>query len=531
MYLRKFRFLVPVLLLLCGLTRFAPGAAAEEGDSGAVAVESGVAAGSGVPGTAWIIPVKGDITPSLAVFVRREIGKAREAGAGALVFEIDTFGGRVDSALQITSSILSLQDIPTIAWVTNSAGSMGVSWSAGALIALSCREIYMAQGTSIGAAAPVTISASGESEAAGEKTVAAVRSQMAALAERNGHPVGIALAMVDFDVELWECRVGGRTRAVTREELERLEKDPALTVTRGQVISPPGKLLSLTAGEAVTWGLARGIANSQDDLLAAAGLEGAVILRNPGAADALVALLTSGPVQVLLIVIGLVMIFLELQSPGFGVFGVIAIIAFLLVFGSGALLGTVASLEMLLFLIGLGLLAVEIFILPGFGVIGISGIALIALSLILSMQDFVLPGENWEWNILGRNIVIVMLGIIAAVTGIAVIALVGPRIRMFDPLTLKTRITGTAGDMDTGGIVDADGNAGLAGGGYVPLVGKTGTAVTTLRPSGKARIGGRIYGVETDGAFTESGCAVTVIRVFGNRIVVEESVSGNSAVV
>jgi membrane-bound serine protease (ClpP class) len=175
-------------------------------------------------GDAWIIPIRGDIEPSLAVFVRREGRRAQAQGARYIIFEIDTFGGRVDTALQITSFIMSMKNVRTVAWVNNRDDSLGVSWSAGALIAFSCSDIYMAGGTSMGAAAPVTMGPGGAAEAAGEKTVAAVRSQMAALAERNGHPPGIALAMVDMDVELWEAAVDGGVRALTAEELDRLEK-------------------------------------------------------------------------------------------------------------------------------------------------------------------------------------------------------------------------------------------------------------------------------------------------------------------
>jgi membrane-bound serine protease (ClpP class) len=299
--------------------------------------------------------------------------------------------------------------------------------------------------------------------------------------------------------------------------MERLEKDPNLKVERGSVICPSGKLLSLTAGEAASYGLARGIVDSQEALFSAAGISGAAVQRSPGTADSLVALLTSGPAQILLIIVGLVMIFLELQSPGFGFFGVTAIVAFLLVFGSNALLGTVASLEMLLFLAGLGLLAVEIFILPGFGVIGISGIILIGLSLVLSMQDFVIPTVEWEWNLLGRNVVTVAIGLIAGITGIVVIVLMSPRLHLFDLLTLKTSITGTAGGPDDPQN-DAD------AGSYTVLVGKSGHALTTLRPSGKAQIDGRAYVVETDGSFVEKGSPVTVTRVLGSRIVVESGV-------
>jgi membrane-bound serine protease (ClpP class) len=491
----------------------------------------------GSQGAVWLIPIRGDIEPSMTAFVRREARKASVAGAEFIVFEIDTFGGRVDSALQITSFIISLknrshQNVRTIAWVHNSDQSMGVSWSAGALIAFSCDAIYMAGGTSMGAAAPVTLGADGSTEATGEKTVAAVRSQMAALAEQNGHPRGIALAMVDYDVELWEVWVDGKTRILTLPELEGLEKSaaaqaadgapgtaPGPRVERRELISPSGKLLSLTAGEAYRYGLAAGIANDRNALLGAIGATGEFIENTPSAADEIISLLTAAPVQALLIILGLVMLFLEINTPGFGIPGTVAVICFLTVFGSGALLGRVGSLELILFLVGMGLLAVEIFVLPGFGVMGIAGIILIGLSLVFSMQDFVIPRFDWEWNLMGRNVVVVCIGIIAAVTGIAIIALLGPKTRLFDRLTLKTQITGTAGGPDPedavpGGLFQSEERD------YAKLKGKTGTAVSILRPSGKATIEGKLYAVEAEGIFIESGTAVKVIRILGNRITV-----------
>jgi membrane-bound serine protease (ClpP class) len=210
------------------------------------------------------------------------------------------------------------------------------------------------------------------------------------------------------------------------------------------------------------------------------------------------------------------MIFLEINTPGFGIFGLIAILAFAAVFGSGFILGRVGSLELILFLAGIGLLAAEIFILPGFGIVGISGIIIIGASLILSMQDFLIPNNDWEWDLLGRNAVVVCAGILAAITAIALIALMGPKIRIFDRFTLHSTITGTAGGPDP---VDADQRS--VGDDYTSLIGKTGRAASTLRPSGKAEIEGRTYVVETDGVFIESGAPVAVIRVLGNRVVVE----------
>jgi membrane-bound serine protease (ClpP class) len=476
----------------------------------------------GEAGAVWMIPVKGDIEPALSAFVRRETRKALDGGAKFIIFEIDTFGGRVDSALQITSSIMSIKNARTIAWVQNSGESMGVSWSAGALIALACADIYMANGTSMGAAAPVTAGVDGSTEATGEKTVAAVRSQMAALAERNGHPVGIALAMVDLDVELWEVLVNGEVQALTLGELERLEREGTTPVERRQVISAPGKLLSLTAGEALRYGLTAGIADDWASLLTFIGPVGEVTESSPGAADTVISILTSAAVQAVLIILGLIMIFLEINTPGFGIPGTVGVICFAIVFGSGILLGRVGSLELILFLAGIGLLAVEIFILPGFGVMGISGIVLIGLSLVFSMQDFVLPRFDWEWSLFGRNVVVVTIGIIAAVTGIAVIALLGPRIKLFDALTLKTKIMGTAsGPMTVSDPVIAGSLTGdEAGYDYAALLGREGAVTATLRPTGKAEIDGQVYVVEADGAFIEPGCGVKVIHIRGNRIIV-----------
>ena len=480
-------------------------------------------------GKAWIIPIRGDIEPSQTAFVRREARKAISQGAELLIFEIDTFGGRVDSALQITSFIMSVKNARTVAWVKNSEESLGVSWSAGALIAFACTDIYMAPGTSIGAAAPVVVGQGG-TEGAGEKTVAAVRSQMAALAERNNHPVGLALAMVDYDVELWEVSVDGGIRVLGLNELERMEKEDR-KIERLGIISPAGKLLSLTAGEALRYGLAAGLAENQEGLFSSLDFKGEVIVANPSAADSIISFLTSGVVQAILIILGLVMIFLELQTPGFGIPGITAVIAFIIVFGSSALLGRVGSLEIILFLAGLGCLVVEIFILPGFGVVGILGFVFIGFSLVLSMQDFIIPRFDWEWTLFGRNLLVVFAGIIAAVTGIAILALLGPKTKLFDRLTLKAAITGTAGGPDPDSpVAKAIANDKTAvinpdlppedEENYSALVGKTGTADSVLRPSGRALIDGKIYTVEADNEFVDTGRGVIVTRVRGNRIIV-----------
>lgn len=475
-------------------------------------------------GSVWVIPIKGDIEPSISAFIRRASQNALAKGASTIIYEIDTFGGRVDTALQISSFIGSLKNIRTVAWVRSGPESMGVSWSAGALIALSCQDIVMSTGTSIGAAAPVTIGPDGQMAPTGEKTVSAVRSQMAALAEKNTHPVLLALAMVDQDLEVWDVQVNGENRLVNSVELESLEKNSANKVVRQNLVSAKGKLLSLTAGDAQKYGLARAIADDSAELLQKLGISGEISELKPNAADQIVNILTSGAVQTILILVGLVMLFLEINTPGFGIPGVVAIISFVTVFGLNALLGTVGSLELILFLVGVALLAVEIFILPGFGITGISGLVLIGLSLVFSRQDFTIPSLPWQWEIFGRNVIFVSIGIILAIAAIAVIALMGPRLRIFDRLTLKTKIEGTAGGPDPEhagtSVLEAARVMSEAEENYGDLLGKKGKAISTLRPSGKAEFDGKVYVVEADGVFIEPQKTVEVIRIRGNRIIV-----------
>ena len=235
--------------------------------------------------------------------------------------------------------------------------------------------------------------------------------------------------------------------------------------------------------------------------------------------------LTLAPVQVLLILTGLVMLFVESNTPGFGLSGLAASLCFLAVFGSSAYFGRVGSLEILLFCAGIAFVAVEIFVLPGFGFMGILGFLLMGFALVLSMQNFIIPQTDADWNLLGRNAFVVLIGMIAAITVIAIIALLGPRIRLFDRLTLVTKITGTSGGPDVDAQNDAgkpavEAGAAITSDPVLPAEGATGIAATTLRPSGKAEIAGQVYPVEADGVFIEKGETIKVARIFGNRIIV-----------
>ncbi len=463
--------------------------------------------------TVYIVPIQGDIQPSMLVFLRRQIEAARRDGASHIVFEIDTFGGRVDTTLRITSLIGSLDDITTVGYVTLTPEGTAVSWSAGALIAFSMNQIYMAPGTSMGAAAPVLAGPEGAT-AADEKMVSAVRTQAAAIAEKNGHSPGVALAMVDNEVELVEYLLGEERGLATRQEmmeLERRAEQEGLELETLRVISEQGRLLSLTAGEMERYGVSAGTPVNRTELYEKLGLvQPNVIEVSPSSADEFVSLITGAAFTSLLILVGLMALFAEISSPGFGIPGTVAIAAFAVLFGSNFLLGTVGSVELILFLVGVVLLIVELFIIPGFGVAGISGVALIGISLVLSMQEFVIPAFEWEWEMFHRNILLVVMNLLAAILGFAVLAASFQRFSFFGRLALTT-----AEDVESGYTVQPM----LATG---SPVGKSGRAITTLRPTGKAEIEGEVLVVEADGEYVSVGAPIEVIRLEGNNIIVRE---------
>ncbi len=462
----------------------------------------------------YVIEIHGEIDRAMMVFIRRGIEQAKSSGSEAVVFSIDTFGGRVDSALQITSLIGSLESTDTIAYVTSEPEGTGVSWSAGALISFACDSIYMAPGTSMGAAAPVYQTQEGM-EMAPEKVVSALRTQMAALAEKNGYPKEIALAMVDKDVELVEVAIDGELQIVNAAELESVEREArrqSRMFEKGKVLIQSGKLLALTAGEMERYGVSSGTLPRLFDLVEVLGYsDNQIITLEQNAPDRVVGVLTGIGFTSLLVIVGLIALFIEITTPGFGIPGTMAIIAFAILFISHSLLGTVGSIELLLFILGVVLLLLEIFIIPGFGVAGISGILLIIVSLVLAMQDFVWPVFDWQWDILRQNLVLVLASLAVAFLTLIVVARVMPQVALFKGLMLTS--TQKASEGYSVQNLETENH----------LIGQSGVAVTKLRPVGKAEFDGQVMVVEAEGEFLEPGTPVVVIEVSGNRVVVRGS--------
>lgn len=457
---------------------------------------------------ALLLPIHGPIDQFQSVLVQRAVERVLREEFEYLILDIDTFGGRVDSALEIASTLGGAEGVTTIAYVGNTPRGRGVSWSAGALISFACNDIYLAPGTSIGAATPVLQGPEGQ-EQASEKTVSAVRGQMAALAERNGHPPAVARAMVDASIVLTAVEVEGKLQLLSETELAALESEDTVEIGHRETVSEEGKLLTLTAGQMERYGISRGSPSSREELAELLAVSSVTVME-PSATDRVVSVLTSSGLTSILILAGLVALFMELTTPGFGLPGAVALTAFATLFASNLLLGRAGSLEIILFVLGVALLIFEVFVIPGFGVAGISGLIALALSLILSLQRFVIPEFSYQWEILGQNALVVLGSVIGAILGALLLAMLVKNTRFFSRLALAES------QQASEGYTAQEASA------VERYLNRDGVAETTLRPAGKVRLGEEVLPAESEGSFIERGTSVRVVRVDGNRLVVRE---------
>jgi membrane-bound serine protease (ClpP class) len=418
------------------------------------------------PRIVHVVPVHGVIDLGLAPFLRRVLDDAAGTGAAAVILEIDTFGGRVDAAVQIRDALLRTK-VPTIAYVDKRA------ISAGALIALSAGRIVMADGGTIGAAMPVQAGSRGAAaQPVDEKSVSYLRKEFRATAESRGRPPLIAEAMVDADVSI-----------------------PGLV--------DKGKLLTLTTAEALEQRVADFRADSLEAVLEQAGLAGAQVRRTvPNWAENLVRWLTHPVVSSLLITVGMLGIVVELRTPGLGLPGAVGVASLGLFFWGHWLVQLAGWEELLAVAVGVILIAIEVFVIPGFGVVGALGIAALAGGLALS-----LVGAADTHQDLLQAALRVVFALVAAIVASLVAMRFLPRTPVGRRLILDKGLS--------------------AGAGYASApeddlrrLHRTGRATTPLHPAGIAEIDGERVDVVSTGELIDAGEEVEVIRVDGNRVVV-----------
>jgi membrane-bound serine protease (ClpP class) len=452
-------------------------------------------------GIVYVIPIQETIDLGLAFFVKRSLQAAERAGAAAVVLDVNTFGGRVDAAVEIRDA-LDECEIPTTAYINKRA------ISAGALICLATDKIAMAPGSTIGAATPVGISGPGQKMELGEKEKSYVRGEFRATAERNGHSPLLAAAMVDPDIEALLIFSDRLPRVVSRVESEEIQINEKEAKTK--VVSEKGKLLTLTTSEAVEAGLAGPEADSLDSLIASLGYAPAnKFVTKISWSEYIVRFLTHPVLSGLLLTFGVLGIFFELKMPGWGVSGSIGVVCLLLFFGGHYLAGLASALDLLLFAIGLILLALEIFVVPGFGLPGIAGLSCIFAGIYLAMVKRPVPEFSWDYQTLNTAMLTILCMAVAVAIGIVIIWKMAPESRLKQLMVLSA-----SEQADLGYTASENLEA---------LVGQSGKSLTHLRPAGKALIGDEPIKVQSQGEFIEKNSAVTVVRVAGNKVFVAET--------
>lgn len=413
----------------------------------------------------FLAEITGEIDPRMAPYISRVVTEAENDGAEAIIFRINTFGGRVDAATQIKDAILGSR-LLTIAFINNRA------ISAGSLIALSCRKICMVPGSSIGAATVVDQSGQKQSE----KYQSFMRSEMRSTAERNGRRTDIVQGMVDENI-----LVPG--------------------------INDNNRLITLTADEAIKYGIADSLVNSINGCLSAFGLKDAQVIKvSSNWAEDLVGFLNQPLISSILIMLGLVGIFAEIKSPGFGFPVIIGIISLLLFFGSSYILQLASIINILLFIIGVILLLLEIFVIPGFAITGVIGIILIIGSIFLSLLGTNLP--YWDSISVSRAVIQLSVSLLFAFILIYLLAKILPKSSAFSRLVLSNEEKADQGFVSYPSMKE--------------LIGLEGIALTTLRPAGSAEFNGQKYDVVADWEYIPKGNKVKVIRVEGIKVVVKE---------
>lgn len=415
----------------------------------------------------FMFTIDEEIDATAARHTSRAIAEATAPGAGydLMLLRLNTYGGAVDMADSIRTALMRVP-LPTVVYVDHNAAS------AGALIALACDTAFMAPGATMGAASVVN----GQGELMPPKFQSYWSSIMRATAMNHGKyiPEGDSVA--------------------------RWRRDP--TIAADMVAAD--KAISLTATEAVDCGMADGIADNVAAILAALGMEKAdITVYEPSVSDRILGFLASAGVRAVLITLILGGLYMEMHTPGLGFAAAVALVAAILYFLPMIVTGALAPWILLCFIVGVVLLALEVFVIPGFGITGISGIVLVAVSLTGAMVS---PGQFAGG--IGKALVTTGAGVVVAG------ALVWWLTSRWGPKKFQRAAALTHEQKTEDGYIGVDTEP-------AALVGCEGVAVTTLRPSGKVSVAGRCYDATSTGAFIESGTPVKVVRYEAAQIYVE----------
>jgi membrane-bound serine protease (ClpP class) len=437
---------------------------------------------------ASMVPLTGPITAAAVGRVRTAVDRAVAQGANLICLRIDSAGGAPEQSLALAAALAALDPaaVRTVAYVPREARGDA------ALVAVACDELVMHPAAVLGGEGAAAIG-----ERQGEAIAEAWRGSVA---RERGRPWSLPVTLVVPGMAVSRAveKGTGRIAAFTADELARRPDRDAWEVGQPIGVGP----LQLAGPEAEALGLATHVVDDLAGLRQAYGLVTAPALAEPGWAERLLQALASPELAWLLLLIGGAGLYIELKTPGVGLGGFVSMVAFIVYFWSQHLHGTSGWLEVMLFLAGLFCVAAEIFVLPGFGVLGLGGGLLVIASLVLASQSFVLPANDYQI----RQMQWSLLGVLGAAAGVAA---VGFLLRHWLPATpvLRDVLLVPPSASDQVSEDDLDG-----------LLGAEGMTTSRLAPAGKARIAGAVHDVTSDGELIEPGVRVRVADVRGGRL-------------
>ena len=449
--------------------------------------------------TVYHIPIEGTIDLGLPPFIERSIAEAEENNARAIIFEVNTFGGRVDAATQIKDAILDSK-VPTVAFINKRA------ISAGALISLSCEKVFMAGDATIGATTAVDM----QGNKASEKVISYMREEMAATAEKRGRNKYIARGMVDEELEFPNKVI--KDFINDGEELDTIKTKVYYLVMDGDTIivddiegRKQGNLITLTTEQSLKYKIADASLENFEAVLDTLGFSNlAVNKTTENWSENFVRFLTNPVVASLLTTFGFLGILFELQSPGWGIPGSIGLICLALSLSASYIAELATMSDLLVILMGMLFLMLEAFVFPGFGVAGVAGIIFILWGLYLLLLPDVPVGEE----VLSQASNGLIIGIIGGLVGLVL---------LFRAMT-KTKFWRDLTSPD----IQKKEDGYVASFGWEKLVGQEALTETDLHPSGWINVGNERVFALSEGNFIDKDVKVVILSVDGNRVVVRK---------
>lgn len=430
--------------------------------------------------------------------VQRMISDEMRSGANFVCLWIDSPGGSPTDSVALANFLADLNsnEVRTVAYIENEA------LADAAIIAMACDQVVMLPGATLGGA--------GAYPWKPEDIPTTRQTIRDSIARNKLRSWSLWAAIVDAKLDVYRCTRLDDTQYFSDEELQERQPERGPKWEKQELATVPGRLLKVSGEKAVEYHMANFTVDSFAQFKERYGLENDPALVEPGWADFLMNVLRRQEVAILLLFIGGAALYFELHTPGLGIGGFVATVCFALFFWSRFLNGTAGWLQVVLFVTGIIFILLEVFVLPGFGIFGLGGGALVLASLVLASQTFFIPKNEYQLVQMQRS----LLTVAAAVGGLIVAAVALRRFLPRSPMLGHVFLAPPEGaEAETISrremLVDLD-----------SLVGQSGVAATPLVPGGKARFGNHLIDVMADGEFVARDRPVVVTEVHGNRVVV-----------